>query len=369
MLVGSTEEQLELGRSVRSLLAREGGLSEVRRLMATDDGVDAEGWARLHELGLLGMAIPERHGGLGGGLADQGVVLEEMGRLVCPGPYFATAVLATQALLASGDDAAGEYLARIADGGAVATLALTERSGRWEESAIDVRAERTGAQWRIHGEKTYVPDGARADLILVAARTAAGVSLFAVEAGAEGLDRRSLPAMDQTRKQARLGFDGTPARLLGAEGRAWRGLARTLDVAAVALAAEQVGGAQAVLDMVLEHVRTRRQFGRPISAFQVVQHKCADMALDIEAARSAAYYGLRLADENGADLPVTASLAKAFCSSMYRRVTDEAVQLFGGIGLTWEHGIHLYLKRARSAEVLLGSPAYHRELVARAIGL
>ena len=178
--------------------------------------------------------------------------------------------------------------------------------------------------------------------------------------------------MDQTRKQARLRFDGTPARLLGADGGAWPGLARALQISAIALAAEQVGGAQAVLDMVLEHVRTRRQFGRPIGTFQAVQHKCADMVLDIEAARSAAYYGLRVADENGDgnnELAVTASLAKAYCSSMYRRVTDEAVQLFGGIGLTWEHGIHLYVKRARSAEVLLGSPAHHRELVATAIGL
>jgi alkylation response protein AidB-like acyl-CoA dehydrogenase len=370
MLVGSTEEQTQLGASARSLLGELANESEVRRLMATDDGVDSDGWLRLHDLGLLGLVVPERYGGLGGNLADLGVVLEQMGRCVYPGPYFATTVLAVQALLNAGDEgAAAEYLGRIAAGTTVATVALTEESGHWDEVSIQLGAARTGDGWVLDGIKTYVPDGARADLVIVAARTQSGVSLFAVAGGAEGLTRELLPTMDQTRKQARLVFESTPARLIGSEGAAWPGLERMLAVAAVAQAAEQVGGAEAVLELVVEHAQTREQFGKPIGSFQAVQHKCADMVVDIEAARSAAYYGLRALDEGAPDASVAASLAKLFCSAMYRRVTNEAVQILGGIGLTWEHRIHLYLKRARSSEVLFGTPAEHRERIAQLIEL
>jgi alkylation response protein AidB-like acyl-CoA dehydrogenase len=370
MLVGFTEEQVYLGQSCRSLLERVAGERDVRRLMATDHGMDGAVWARLYELGLVGLTVPERFGGLGGGLVDLGVVLEEMGRRLLPGPFFATEALAVQALRNAGDDAAArDHLAAIAAGTTTATLAVTEGTGRWDEPEVRLRADRVDGSWRLHGGKSYVPDGARADLLLVAARTGSGVGLFSVPGDARGLTRRPLPTMDQTRKQADLEFAGVPARLIGDEGGAWPGLARTIRICSVALAAEQVGGAQAVLDLVIEHARTREQFGRPIGAFQAVQHRCADMALDLEGARSAAYYGLRAMDEDGSEADTAASLAKAYCSAMYRRVTDMAVQIFGGIGLTWEHSIHLYFKRARSSEVLLGSPAFHRELVAQAIGL
>jgi alkylation response protein AidB-like acyl-CoA dehydrogenase len=195
------------------------------------------------------------------------------------------------------------------------------------------------------------------------------VSLFAVEGDASGLTRTPLSTMDQTRKQARLEFSGTPARLIGGEGAAAGALARTLDLAAVALAAEQVGGAQRCLDMSVEYAKTRIQFGRPIGSFQAIKHKCADMLLEVESAKSAAYYAGWAAAEDSDELPVVASLAKSYCSEAYFHAAAENIQIHGGIGFTWEHDAHLYFKRAKSSELLLGDPSYHRELLAQRIGI
>jgi alkylation response protein AidB-like acyl-CoA dehydrogenase len=175
--------------------------------------------------------------------------------------------------------------------------------------------------------------------------------------------------MDQTRKQARLEFAGTPARLVGADGAGWSVLSKTLDLAAVALAAEQVGGAQKVLDMSVEYAKVRVQFGRPIGSFQAIKHKCADMLLEVESAKSAAYYAGWAAAEDSDELPTVASLAKAYCSDAYFHAAAENIQIHGGIGFTWEHDAHLYFKRAKSSELYLGDPTYHRELLAQRIGL
>src|SRR5207302_423435 len=212
-------------------------------------------------------------------------------------------------------------------------------------------------------------DGHNANLIVVAARTGSGVSLFAVEGDASGLTRTPLSTMDQTRKQAKLEFANTPARLIGNEGQAWTGLNKTLDLAAVALAAEQVGGGQKVLDMSVEYAKVRVQFGRPIGSFQAIKHKCADMLLEVESAKSAAYYAGWAAAEDNDELPVVASLAKAYCSDAYFHAAAENIQIHGGIGFTWEHPAHLYFKRAKSSELLLGDPTYHRELLAQRIGI
>ena len=262
------------------------------------------------------------------------------------------------------------------------TLAVTEAGGRWDEAGVALQAVQAAAGWELTGSKKFVPDGATADVILVAARTPAGVSLFAVPWTAEGLTRTPLPAMDQTRKQARLDCTATGGRLIGADGAGWSIIERALRRAAVGLAAEQVGGAQRVLELMVDHARTRHQFGRPIGSFQAVQHTCARVLVDVEAAKSAAYYGLRtaagppfgMAGEPGtaepeAELAAVASLAKAFCSEVYRHATDAAIQVFGGMALTWEHPVQLYFKRARSSEVLLGAPAYHRDFLARHLAL
>jgi alkylation response protein AidB-like acyl-CoA dehydrogenase len=322
------------------------------------------------QLGLQGLAIPEEHGGSGFTYVELIVVLEEMGRSLLCAPYFSTVALAANAILSSGDDAAKkELLPGIASGDAIATLGFTEDNGRWDEGGITTAATRAGDGWTLDGHKMFVLDGHVANLVVVAARTPAGLSLFAVDGNAPGLTRTPLATMDQTRKQARLELSGTPARLIGADGGAAPGLSKTLDLAAVALAAEQVGGAQRCLDMSVEYAKQRVQFGRPIGSFQAIKHKCADMLLEVESAKSAAYYAGWAAAEASDELPVVASLAKAYCSDAYFHAAAENIQIHGGIGFTWEHDAHLYFKRAKSSELLLGDPTYHRELLAQRIGL
>jgi alkylation response protein AidB-like acyl-CoA dehydrogenase len=322
------------------------------------------------QMGLQGLVVPEDFGGSGFGYIELIVVLEEMGRALLCAPYFSTVVLAANTLLHAGDDAAkADYLPGIASGDTIATLAFTEDNGRWDESGITATATQKDGGWAIDGHKMYVLDGHVANLVLVAARTGKGVSLFAVDAGATGLTRTALSTMDQTRKQARLEFSSTPARLIGIEGEGWSVLERVLDLAAVALAAEQVGGAQKCLDMSVEYAKVRVQFGRPIGSFQAIKHKCADMLLEVESAKSAAYYAGWCASELNDELPSVASLAKAYCSEAYFHASAENIQIHGGIGFTWEHPAHLYFKRAKSSELLFGDPTYHRELLAQRIGI
>lgn len=382
-----SEEQEELRSGVRRFLNDKSPETEVRRLMETTEGYDPAVWAQMGEqLGLQGLAIPEEHGGSGYGWAELVVVFEEMGRALLCAPYLATVALAAPALITSGDAAAqAAYLPAIAAGRSVATLALTEESGRWDEGGITLRAtpapgpataappptgaDPTAEGWVLDGHKMFVLDGHTADLVIVAARAESGLSLFAVAGDAPGLVRTPLPTMDQTRKQARLEFTSTPARLVGDEGEAWAVLTRVLDLAAVALAAEQVGGAQRVLEMSVEYAKNRVQFGRPIGSFQAIKHKCADMLLEVESARSAAYYAGWAAAADSDELPAVASLAKAYCSEAYFHAAAENIQIHGGIGFTWEHPAHLYFKRAKTDELLFGDPSFHRELLAQRIGL
>ncbi|MET9909029.1 acyl-CoA dehydrogenase family protein [Streptomyces sp. NPDC006476] len=367
-----SEEQDELRSVVRSFLSKYSDEAAVRRLSADPRGHDAVVWRRMAgELGLQGLAVPEEYGGSGFGYVELGVVFEEAGRALLCEPYFATVALAAETLLRCPDDQArADLLPGIASGATIATLALTEDSGRWDEPGIRLTTHHTPGGWRLTGAKTYVPDGLLADLLLVAARTPAGVSLFAVAADAPGLTRAPLPTLDQTRKQARLEFADTPARLIGAEGAAWPVLERALATASVLLAAEQVGGAAAALDAAVDYARIRVQYGRPIGSFQGVKHKCADMLVEIESARSAAYAGLWALDAGDeTETAVAAALAQAFCSEAFTKVAGDSIQVHGGIGFTWEHPAHLYFKRAKSSEVLLGTPSYHRELLAARLGI
>ena len=224
-----------------------------------------------------------------------------------------------------------------------------------------------GDAWKISGTKMYVLDGHTASLLIVAARTDAGVSLFAVDGDAAGVTRTALSTMDQTRKQAKVELADASGRLIGTDGGGWAVLEQVLDLAAVALAAEQVGGAQACLDMAVQYAKDRVQFGRPIGSFQAIKHKCADMLLEVESAKSAAYYAGWAASELNDELPSVASLAKAYCSEAYFHAAAENIQIHGGIGFTWEHPAHLYFKRAKSSELLFGDPTYHREQLAQRI--
>jgi alkylation response protein AidB-like acyl-CoA dehydrogenase len=366
-----TEEQEELRKTVRQFLDAKSPEAAVREQMETENGFDPAVWSQMGEqLGLQGLIVPEEFGGSGYSYVELGIVLEEMGRALLCAPFFSTVVLAANTLIHS-DDAAAQaaHLPGIADGSTIATLAFTEPSGKWDESGITMEATASGDGFTLTGTKMFVIDGHTANLVLVAARTGKGVSLFAVEGDAAGLTRTALSTMDQTRKQAKLEFAGTPATLVGTEGEGWTVLSRVLDLAAVGLAAEQVGGAQKVLDMAVEYAKVRVQFGRPIGSFQAIKHKCADMLLEVESAKSAAYYGMWCAAELNDELPSVASLAKAYCSEAYFHATAENIQIHGGIGFTWEHPAHLYFKRAKSSELLFGDPTYHRELLAQRIGI
>ena len=366
-----TEEQEELRKTVRQFLEAKSAEDAVREQMETENGFDAAVWSQMGEqMGLQGLIVPEEFGGSGYGYVELGIVLEEMGRSLLCAPFFSTVVLAANTLIHSGDDAAkAAHLPGIAAGETIATVAFTEPSGKWDEAGITLAASGSGSDYTLTGTKMFVLDGHTANLIIVAARTANGVSLFTVAGDAAGLTRTALSTMDQTRKQAKLEFSNTPATLLGAEGQGWTILNTVLDLAAVGLAAEQVGGAQMCLDMAVQYAKDRVQFGRPIGSFQAIKHKCADMLLEVESAKSAAYYAGWCASELNDELPAVASLAKAYCSDAYFHAASENIQIHGGIGFTWEHPAHMYFKRAKSSELLFGDPTYHRELLAQRIGI
>jgi alkylation response protein AidB-like acyl-CoA dehydrogenase len=305
--------------------------------------------------------------------------MEKMGESLLCAPFFSSVCLGANALLAAGsEEQKQEHLPGIAEGTTRATLAYTGPGGRWDAAGIEALAKRDGSDYLLNGTQGFVLDGHCADLFIVAARAEgsqgeAGVSLFVVPGDAAGISRKALPTMDQTRRLAEIELSQLrlPASaLMGEEGGGWAGLARTLDLAAVALSAEQVGGAQKCLDMAVDYAKERVQFGRPIGSFQAIKHKCADMMVQVESARSASYYaGCVVSEENEAELPSVASLAKAYCSDTYFRCAADCVQIHGGVGFTWEYDVHLHFKRAKSTESFLGDAAYHRELVAQRIGL
>jgi alkylation response protein AidB-like acyl-CoA dehydrogenase len=366
-----SEEQEELRRSVRRFLEDRSPMTEVRRLMDTTEGYDPAVWRQMAEqLGLQSLIVPEQYGGAGFSFVELAVVLEEMGRSLLCAPFFSTVALATTALLHSGDESAkSEWLPKLASGEVIGTVALTEAAGRPGLDGLETRATKSGDGWTLSGTKQFVLDGHVADLLLVVAASDAGPGLFAVERGAPGLQTTPLPTMDQTRKQAKVELQGTPATLIGQDGAAGPVVEKMLQLAVVALAAEQVGGAQRCLEMSVDYAKARIQFGRPIGSFQAIKHKCADMLMEVESAKSAAYYAAWAAAEDNDELPVVSSLAKSYCSEAYFHAAAENIQIHGGIGFTWEHDAHLYFKRAKSSELLFGDPAYHRELLAQRIGI
>jgi alkylation response protein AidB-like acyl-CoA dehydrogenase len=257
----------------------------------------------------------------------------------------------------------------LASGEIIGTVALAEDTGSWQPASVTTTAEPVDGAWIIHGHKTFVLDGAVADLVLVAARVAEHLGIFAVEAGAPGLVAKPLMTMDQTRKQARLTFDGTPARLIGSFETAEPALLAMLDLAAIALSAEALGGTAMVLDMAVDYAKVREQFGRKIGSFQAIKHKCASMLVELESSRSAAYYALWAASVGHQDVPRVASLVKAFCVDAFLYASGENIQIHGGIGFTWEHPAHLYLKRAKNAQLFLGGSDFHRQQLADRIGI
>lgn len=367
-----SSEQEAFRTGVRRFLGDRSPTKEVRRLMQTEAGWDAEGWKALNsELGLCAVRIPESMGGHGFGFGEHCIVLEEMGRALLCAPYFASTVLGAGAILNGASDVQQEaLLPGIASGETVATLASAEDAGSWDASATTLIATKFGSGWRLNGHKSYVLDGHTADLIVVLARAPgssgeSGLSLFTVRSHASGLSRRALATMDPTRKLARLTFADVPAELLGDEGAAAAPFARTMIEAAVCLSNEMVGGTARLREDALAYSLMRMQFGRAIASFQSMKHKQADMLLEVELAKSAAYFAAAALDEGDADIAMTASLAKAGASETYLQTAIHAIQIHGGIGFTWDHDTHLWFKRAKSSEVLFGDAHEHRERMMR----
>ncbi len=373
------DEQRRLRTTAEEFLADHAPPAAVRAAMATERGYDYDLWQRIAgEMGWPAVIVPEAHGGLGLGQVELMVLMEAMGGALLCAPFFSTVCLAANALVLGGTEAQrAEWLPAIAAGTATATVAHAEPNGRWDADGIMATVEPDRSGFVLQGTKSFVVDGHTADLMIVAARRpgstgADGVSLFALPAATPGVTRRALGTMDQTRKLAEVQLANvhvTPDALMGPVDCGWPLLERTLQLATVALAAEQVGGADRCLALAVAYAKERVQFGRPIGSFQAIKHKCADMLTRVEAARSASYFATCIAAEGGAELPVAASLAKAYCSDTYFQCAAECLQIHGGVGFTWEYDVHLYFKRAKSSESLLGDASYHRERVARHLGL
>ena len=355
MSAGDSAERGELRQVVREFLSERSPSQEVRRLMAAGESRDAQVWSLLTEqLGLTGIAVPERYGGAGYGPVELGIVLEEMGGALLVAPYFATVALAGQTLAASGDEVAMAcWLPRIADGSLTATLAVAEDSGSWDLAEVAATAQPAGHGWAVTGTKLFVIDGHTADLLLVVARAPDGPGLFAVERGAVGVESARLDTLDLTRALASVTLNGTPAVRVGGDRDAaeWLSQARDLVLAA--------GG----------YAKVREQFGRPIGSFQAIKHKCANMLLEVECGRSAVYHASEALAGRQPDAPLAAALAYTYCSRAFTHAAKECIQIHGGIGYTWEHDAHLYLRRAKSSELLFGPPARQRTRLAELAGI
>ncbi len=363
-----TEEQEEFRLILRRFLEEKSPAAAVRKTMETDEGVDPAVWKSLAgELGLTAVHIPEEFGGQGFGAVELCLVAEEMGRALLCAPFFSSIVLAATAIMNSASqERKRALLPGIASGETIATLAFTEENGGWDYDCCAATAVASSDGYAINGVKSFVLDGYTADKIVALARQPGsaggdGLSLFLVDGAADGLTRRLLQSVDRTRKLARLEFKDVTGELLGEAGAAAGPMSRTLDLAAIALANEMVGGAERLREDALDYTRMRIQFGRTIASFQVIKHKCAEMLVDVNLSKAVAYYAAAVAAEADPQTPAMASLAKASASDTYMQTAIEAIQLHGGIGFTWDNDTHLWFKRAKSSEVFLGSAAYHRE--------
>lgn len=378
MDIGFSEEQQLLRDTARKFLDSACATKFVREQMETEAAITPEFWSQIAEQGWLGINFAEDDGGIGLGLVDVVVLMEEMGRAVMPGPFFATVLLGGAAIREAGSPAQRQqYLPRIAEGTLRATLAATEHNPRWDASGITMAARGSAAGFTLSGTKLFVPDAHLADIVVVAARTRDGttledgVSLFIVPKETQGFSVQLLPSIDETRKLCEVRLDNVTVpqtALLGELHGGWPALARVFQAASVALAAEMCGGAQRVLDMTVEYAKLRETFGKPIGSYQGVKHKCSDMLVEIENAKSLTYYAAWAFDEHDAEAPLAVSMAKAYASDASRKVSNAGIQLHGGIGMTWEHDLHLYMKRAKANEVAFGDATWHREQVASLIG-
>jgi alkylation response protein AidB-like acyl-CoA dehydrogenase len=373
-----SEQQAQLQEIARRFCAEHSDSARVRAAMASESGFDASVWARLvGELGWGGIAVPESHGGLGLGQLEIAIVQQEMGRRLLASPFLASIGLAIPALLAAGSETQrAHFVPALAGGERIAAFACTGERGKPGAPGVEaLLTPGADGRFRLSGSASFVVFGHVADLFIIAARRPGssgddGISLLALPRDTPGLAVEKLRMLDLSRPCARLSFDAVdvPAEaVLGEPEQAAAALRRTLAIGAIAIAAEQVGGAERCLEFTVEYAKQREQFGRPIGSFQAVKHKLADMMVLVEAAKSAVYYAACAADEDDAQLQEAAAVAKSFCSDAFSRCAGAAIQLHGGIGITWEHDAHLYFKRARASSNLLGDVRHQREQIARGL--
>jgi alkylation response protein AidB-like acyl-CoA dehydrogenase len=356
MEFGLNESQEFLRDSARKFFAGECPMAEVRRLMETDTAFDATLWAKLAEQGYTGIIFPEEFGGVGLGIVELVLLMEEAGRALLPGPFFSTVALAGSVLDALGTkERKKTYLAPICRGQARSTVAFLEVSGSWDTSDLQMSA----INGKLKGKKLFVPDAAAADWLIVVARN----GVFLVDVKSAGIRIAPMLGMDLARKIYSVQFDDARAEKLGETAD----LARALDIATIALAAEAVGGMQRTLDLTVEYAKTRKQFGKPIGIFQAVQHQCADMYLETESARSAVYYAAWALQQHAPDASAATSIAKLYVSDASRTVGNRGIQVHGGMGFTWENDLHLYYRRAKASETAMGDANFHRERLARLV--
>ena len=376
---GFNEQQEMLRTFARQFLERECPPDLVRRLSDDPQGYSPDLWQKIAPLGWMGLALPERYGGTGASFVDLTIVMEEMGRVLLPTPFFSSAVLGALTLLEAGsEEQRQQQLPHIARGDTKVFVALLEADGRYDPRGISMRASIRGNRATLNGTKLFVVDAHLSDYVICVARTRggrdpeSGISLFGLDMASPGITCTPLLSMDPTRRLCEVSFARVGVSLdtmLGARDTAWPMLQRVLDKATVALCAEMVGGAEKAMEMCVDYAKTRVQFGRQIGSFQAVKHKLADMKVLVENAKAVVYYAAWAADRDAPEAPRVASMAKAYCSEMYTRVAADGIQVHGGIGFTWDHNMHLYFKRAKGSEVLLGDATWHRERIATLIPL
>ncbi len=376
MNFGFTEEQELLRKTARDFLAEHASMKRVREIMEGPESQCSELWGRMAELGWLGLALPEACGGAGLTMIELGIVLEELGRCLAPVPFLTTAIAAMAVLEAGAESQQQDWLARIAAGRTRATLAISEERGTEEPGDLALTAQRASDGWQLDGRKLFVPDARIADLLVVAARTGGegveGLGLFLVPRETPGLSIEPMHSMDLLRPLDDVGFREVrlPAdALLGGADDAWPVIERIQDRARVMICAEMVGGAEKCLEDSVRYAKERIQFGKPIGINQAIKHKCADMLFEVESAKSITYYAAWAASEANDEAPLAAAMAKSYVSDAYRHVAAENIQIYGGVGFTWEYDCHLYFKRAKSDESWLGDGSHHRERVARMLNI
>ncbi|MGH0038422.1 MAG: acyl-CoA dehydrogenase family protein [Myxococcota bacterium] len=372
MDVRFSEEQRLLKESAREFLETECPMSRVRQAMDDPTPVVSDLWKKMAKLGWTGLVIAEEHGGAGLGWIDLAVVMEEMGRALAPTPFLWSAVLASEAIgLGADAEQQARWLPDLADGSQRATLAVLESAASWspDDLVLEATPEPDGG-WCLRGLKRFVADAVGADWLLVPARDPSGLALYRVATGAPGVQIRRHAHLDETRAMSEVGFDrvtvGADARF-DAGGAAEAMLERLFDAGRAALSAEMVGAAERVLELSVDYAKNREQFGRPIGAFQAIAHRCADMLVHVETARSAAYYAAWALAAAAPEARTACLLAKSHCAEAFSAVAGEGIQIHGGLGFTWEQDLHLYYKRALADEQALGDPTWCRERAARLV--